>query len=429
MDKYSRRTFISNSLKGAAGLLAVSIVPFGISKFYNRSEENTKNFEKNTMYSDLIPLPIPILLKNKSSVPNEAEFDLTVQMSKKNFIKGKETNTLGYNGDYPGPVIRVKKGDKVSIKIKNNINEDTTVHWHGLQVDGENDVGPHNRIKSGGNWNPGFTINQPAATLWYHPHPHLLHKAGEQVYKGLAGLFYIDDDISDSLPIPKKYGVNDIPLIIEDKKLDSNGKFEYKLGMHDVMMSLQGGTILVNGTINPYLEVPSGKMSFRLLNGSNARFYEFLFSDNQRFYQIASDGGFLEKPVEMTKLILSPGERAEIIVDFSEYKKGDVVELTDQGTEFMKFVVTEEIQETFDIPDELAQIERIDPSKSFKTRSFVFQGMCSNVNINGKQMDMDRIDEYLDLNTTEIWEISNESSGKMGGMAHPFHAHGTVLNI
>lgn len=420
----SRRKFISNSLKGAAGLLAVSMVPIGINKFYNQSSLDTDNAQNDLMYSEQTPLPIPPLLKNKSTVPNEPEFHLTAQVSKMEFIKGKETNSLGYNGDYLGPVIRVRKGEKVSIKVKNNLNEETTVHWHGLEVNGEYDGGPHSIIKPDATWNPTFTISQSAATLWYHPH--LLLKTGEQVYKGLAGLFYIDDEVSDSLNIPKEYGVNDIPLVIQDKKVDSNGKFEYNLGMNDVMMGLQGGTILVNGAINPYLEVPRGKMRLRLLNGSNARIYEFRFSNNQKFYQIASDGGLLEKPVELTKLTLSPAERAEIIVDFSEYKKDDVVELANQGTQIMKFVVKEDKQKASDIPGKLAKIERIDSSKAVKTRKFVFQGIGSSGSINGKQMDMERVDEYLDLNTTEIWEISNKS---VGDMAHPFHAHGVQFQI
>jgi len=427
MDKYNRRKFLSYSLKGAAGLAAISLVPVGVNKIFNNNEMMNGNDSSGVPFSGGTPLPVPPLLKNMSSIPSKAEFQLSAQIAKTEFIEGKETDTYGYNGNYLGPVIRVRKGDEVSIKVKNNLNEETTVHWHGLEVDGENDGGPHSRIRPGETWNPKFTVTQPASTLWFHPH--LLHKTGEQVYKGLAGLFYVDDDVSDNLNLPNEYGVNDIPLVIQDKKLDANGRFEYRLGMHDVMMGLQGGTILVNGAVNPYLEVPRGKMRFRLLNGSNARIYELLFSNNQNFYQVASDGGLLEQPVEMTKLVLSPGERAEIIVDFSMFKDGDTFELTNQGTEFMKFMVTGKKQQDFNIPNQLTKIERIDSSKAVKTRKFIFQGMGSNVNINGKQMDMERMDEYLTLNTTEIWEISNESTGMMGGMAHPFHAHGVQFQI
>ncbi len=383
---------------------------------------NGQNTEEN-------PLPIPPLLKDNNPDPGKAEFTLTAQKSSMEFLKGKETETYGYNGDYLGPVIRVSKGEDVSIMVENELDEATTVHWHGLEVDGEQDGGPHSGIQPGSTWNPQFKIDQPAATLWYHPH--LLHKTGEHVYKGLAGLFYIDDEVSDSLNIPKDYGINDIPLIIQDRDLSADGKAKYDLDMHDIMMGIMGNTILVNGAINPYLEVPKGKVRLRLLNGSNARIYEFKMSNDQKFHQIGSDGGLLEKPVEMTKLVLSSAERAEIIVDFTDFKSGDTVQLFDQETSFMKFVVTDKETKEFPTLDSLAEIQKIDPEKAVRTREFVMQGTGRNVNINGKQMDMDRIDEELKLYDTEIWEISNESSGMMGNgaMAHPFHAHGIQFQV
>ncbi|WP_442600211.1 multicopper oxidase family protein [Neobacillus sp. D3-1R] len=374
-----------------------------------------------------IPLPIPPLLKDENPDPNKAEFTLVAQKGKMEFLKGKQTPTYGYNGDFLGPVIRVKKGDEVLVKVKNSLDEATTLHWHGLEVDGDQDGGPHNGIQPGTIWTPGFKIEQPAATLWYHPH--LFHKTAEHVYKGLAGLFYIDDEISNRLDIPKDYGVNDIPLVIQDRKFSSNGKMEYELSMHDGMMGLQGDTILVNGAINPYLEVPKGKVRLRLLNGSNARIYQFYLTNNQEFLQIASDGGLLENPVKISKLILSPGERAEIIVDFSSLRNGDTLDLTDQGFPFMKFKINKSKEnQQFVIPNKLTDIPKIDPSTAVTTRKFVLQGMGPNVNINGKQMDMDRIDETLKLHDTEIWEITNESTGMMG-MAHPFHAHGVQFQL
>ncbi|XJZ28064.1 multicopper oxidase family protein [Bacillota bacterium Lsc_1132] len=369
------------------------------------------------------PLPIPPLLKDQNPDPNKAEFQLTAQQGTMEFFKGKKTETYGYNGNYLGPVIRVHKGEEVSIKVKNNLKESTTVHWHGLEVNGNQDGGPHQGIQPGQTWNPQFTINQPAATLWYHPH--LLNKTAEHVYKGLAGLFYIDDDVSDRLNIPKDYGKNDIPLVIQDRNFNSDSTFEYKLGMHDIMMGLQGNTILVNGAVNPYLNVPAGKVRLRLLNGSNARTYAFRLSNNQQFYQIASDGGLLPSPVPMTKVVLGAGERAEIIVDFSSLKKGDSLYLMNQDAKFLKFVVNNQQPRTFDLPAKLVDFPKMNESAAVRTRQFVFQGMGSNVNINGKQMDMNRIDEQLKLHDTEIWEISNES----GGMAHPFHAHGVQFQI
>lgn len=390
-----------------------------------RSTEGVRNA---SIDNGEVPLPIPPLLEDVNPAPGKAEFRLVAQKGTTEFLKGKQTETYGYNGDYLGPVIRVRKGDEVSVQVTNELEEGTTVHWHGLEVDGEQDGGPHAGIEPGASWNPVFTVEQPAATLWFHPH--LMHKTGEQVYKGLAGLFYIEDEVSDRLDLPDEYGVNDVPLVIQDKDLDAKGRFEYDLSMHDVMMGLHGDTILVNGAVNPYWEVPRGLVRLRLLNGSNGRNYQFVFGDERVFYQIASDGGFLEQPVEMSNVILSPAERAEILVDFSGLEEGEVVELTDQGTPFMKFVGKGSRAEQVKVPDRLAEIPAIDPSVAVRTREFVFQGMGPHVNINGKQFEMERIDEVLKLHDTEIWEISNETRGMMGHeMAHPFHAHGVQFQV
>src|SRR5690606_785175 len=129
---------------------------------------------------------------------------------------------------------------------------------------------------------------------------------------------------------------------IQDKRFNADGSFKYELGMHDVMNGLQGDTMMVNGAVNPFLEVPRGMVRLRLLNGSNASVYELNLSNNQTFHQIASDGGFLEKPTEMKNIVLGPAERAEILVDFSGLEKGETVQLLNQGSAFMKFVIKTE---------------------------------------------------------------------------------------
>src|SRR5699024_4710685 len=319
------------------------------------------DFDNQSISTEEIPLPIPPLLKDENPDPNKAEFQITAQNSTKEFIPGRKTETMGYNGDYLGPVIRVRKGEEVMVKVGNELNDEiTTIHWHGLEVDGDKDGGPHSGIQPGETWSPEFKIEQPAATLWFHPHPE--QQTGRQVYNGLAGLFFIEDDVSERLDIPKDYGVNDVPLIIQDKRFNADGSFQYKLGMHDVMNGLQGNTMLVNGAINPFLEVPKGMIRLRLLNGSNAGVYELNFSNNQTFYQIASDGGFLEKPVEMNQIIVGPAERAEILVDFSEFEKGDEIQLLNQGSSFMKFAVNEEKQKEYTIPNQDRKSTRLNSS-------------------------------------------------------------------
>lgn len=374
-------------------------------------------------------LPIPPILEDKNPEEGKAEFDLKVQYGKSEFIEGYETNTLGYNGDYLGPIIKVNKGEDVKINVDNTLKDPTTVHWHGLEVPAEMDGGPHQVVEPNSKWEPYFTIDQPAATLWYHPH--LLHKTGEQVYKGLAGLFYIEDEVSKKLDIPKEHGVNDIPLVVQDKRLTDNGDIPYELSMRDVMNGFLGDTVLINGAVNPELDVKNEVIRLRLLNGSNARAYEFNFSNNIEFNQIASDGGFLEEPVKMDKVSLAPAERAEVLLDLSDYKVGDKIKLRDGNYNLMTINIVEDVNKTNEIPENLVEIEDYNRDEVEKRREFVMSGMGPMVSINGKQMNMDRIDERLNLNELEEWTITNDSAGMgmMNSTPHPFHVHGVQFRI
>jgi len=407
---------------------------------------NEKSAEKANDFSDLVeskPLPIPPILEDMDPDQNKAEFHLTAQEGISEILSGVDSKTLGYNGHILGPIIRVQKGEKVKVKMKNDLSEATTLHWHGLRVDGENDGGPHSGIMPGETWEPEFTIEQPAATLWYHPH--FMEATAKQVYEGLAGLIYIEDEISKSLHIPQEHGVNDFPLIIQDRKLDTDGNMKYEPNMTDMMMGLYGNAFLINGAVSPYLEVPKGIVRLRILNGSNGRTYRFSLDDVEEFHQIASDGGLLERPVEMSEVRLSPAERAEILVDFSSFETGEKVTLINNASdstdptsqldgetetiELMEFIVTGEESGVNEIPSQLTKIELPDPSKAVKTREFVMSGVGQTLTINDKTMDMDRIDEVVDLDTTEIWEVYNRHTGIKGGMPHPFHLHGVQFQV
>ena len=173
-----------------------------------------------------------------------------------------------------------------------------------------------------------FTVDQEGATLWFHSHAH--QKSAEQVYNGLSGLIFVEDEHSDSLDLPKEYGVNDFLLILQERFFDEDNQFNY-----DTVYNFDGttgDTPLVNRTIRPYIEVGQDWVRLRVVNGSNARNYQLRLSDESFFYQIATDGGFLETPVERKEFLLSPGERAEIVVDMSKYKVGEEVSLVDIST-------------------------------------------------------------------------------------------------
>src|SRR5699024_9481728 len=137
-----------------------------------------------------------------------------------------------------------------------------------------------------------FEVTQEASTLWFHPHPD--GKTAEQVYNGLAGLVYIEDDNSKSLNLPNKYGENDIPLIFQDRTIDDEKQMNYDAGMNE--HGTIGETSLVSRTINPKWTVNQEKVRFRLLNGFNARNYTFKLNTGDAFVQVATDGGFLNAP-------------------------------------------------------------------------------------------------------------------------------------
>lgn len=278
-------------------------------------------------------------------------------------------------------------------------------------------------IRPGTVWQPSFVVDQPAATLWFHPH--VIGSTAIQVYEGLAGLLIVEDEDSDRLNIPKDYGVNDIPLIIQDRSFNRDGSFDYSSNMMDGVL---GDTILVNGAITPILNVNQVNMRFRIVNGANARNFDLELSNRKEFYQIASDGGFLEKPVKSQRLFLSPGERAEIIVDFSDYSEGDVIFLNSGNMRIMTFVVGKESVDTTEIPDTLVEVADLDVSKVTAIKMIELDGMGHMVSLNGRQFDIQRIDDNITLGAIEIWEITTLRT-MMGGMGHPFHIHGTQFQV
>lgn len=392
-------------------VLIVNFLVSNLSLLRGRNETQTGN-----------KLKIPELLQDQNPDPNVADFILDAQSGETNLIGSRLTQTLGYNGSYLGPVIRIKQGEKVNFQVNNQLSFSTTIHWHGLVVDGEQDGGPHQGIQPGESWSPTFTVDQPAATLWFHPH--LMGDTANQVYYGLAGLIYIDDENSEKLNLPKDYGVDDIPLIVQDRSFNSDGSFDYRTSMMGVVA---GDTILINGTVSPYLNVNKGNIRFRILNASNSQNFEFKMSNGIDFQQIATDGGFLEAPLTRKSIFLSPGERIEVIIDFSKTKR-NTVSLMLGNRSIMDINLISSNADTTEIPDSLTTIAPLQLNDNLKTRVFELQSMGISGTINDKYFDMNRIDEEVSLNESEIWIIKN-IGGMMQRSGHPFHVHGTQFQV
>jgi len=405
----------------ALGLLAILILYFAMSM--KNLRETPEGINIGSAGSDRA-LPIPLLLEPSDSDAKSVDYQIKVQEGRTNIIGNKETPTLGYNSSILGPVIKVSRGEEVRMHITNELGEETSVHWHGLEVEGTKDGGPHQVIPTGSTWEPVFAIDQPAATLWFHPH--VIGTTAIQVYYGLAGLLIIEDENSKSLNLPDNYGVNDIPLIIQDRSFNQDGSFLY---FDNMMDGAYGDYILVNGAITPYLEVDQIKMRFRIVNGANARNFDLRLSDGNFFYQIASDGGLLEKPLPGDSLLISPGERAEIIIDFSTYYEGDKIQLVSDNELVMTFRVEGKAPDDTVIPEVLTTIEKLDESQVSGFKTIQLDGMGHMVTLNGQKFDIDRIDDNVALGSTEIWEISASRAMMMGSPGHPFHIHGTQFQI
>ncbi len=177
------------------------------------------------------------------------------------------------------------------------------------------DGGPHQPIASGATWRPELTLSQQPATAWYHSHIH--GATARHVQMGLAGVLQIDDGQDDARGLPSRYGVDDLTLVLQDRRFTRQGQFDQSLSMSERMMGFLGDTIIVNGQVDATAVVPKGLVRLRLLNGSNGRIYTLAFSDKRFFHLVATDSGYLDQPIRISELRVSPGERAEVLVDFS----------------------------------------------------------------------------------------------------------------
>lgn len=354
-------------------------------------------------------------------------FDLAMQSGESDLGQDAMTPTWGINGPHLAPTIRAEQGERVRVNVTNELGEASTLHWHGMHLPAEMDGGPHQMVAPGDTWSPSWTVDQPAASLWYHPHPH--GQTAEHVYRGLAGMFIIDDEHESALPLPREYGVDDIPLIVQDRKFHDDGTLDASTSFMQ-STGIIGDTVLVNGTPGAYFEVTTNTVRLRILNGSNTRPYNFAFEDDRAFSIIGTDGGLLEAPVEASSIQLSPGERAEVIVTFTPGEQvrlqsgpsdgGDRLAGGEDHLDIMQFRVADRLDGLTAVPAQLVDVPRMDESTATRTRTFDLSGYA----INNQMMDMGRIDEVVTLGDTEIWTVTN-----IDGQTHNFHVHDVQFQI
>lgn len=413
-----------------------------------------------TPYQDPLPLPA-VATPIQGTIGGKAYYEIAMTEQFQQLHSDLPlTRVWGYNGTFPGPTIEAYKGDSVTVIWRNDLRYaetgqlrtehallvDTclhgpdhtgqmpvaTVHLHGGKVAPESDGNP-DLVFAPGEQSPLFEYpnDQSAATLWYHDHG--LGITRLNVMMGMAGLYLIRDDNEQSLNLPS--GEFEIPLVFQDRSFNADGSLYYP---EEWQPHFFGNTILVNGMVWPYHVVKQGVYRFRLLNGSNSRTYNLSFSNGMSFDLIATDLGLRETPLTVNAITFSPGERVEILVDFTGIPSGtEIILENDAPAPFpglpgigvvpntMKFIVSGESGFIFSTPDTLESVPIVSENMALLERTFELITIppldCGDHThpiwtINGLMWD--DITEYPELGTTEIWTWKNQS-----GVSHPMHMH------
>jgi len=368
-------------------------------------------------------LPIPNLLTPDA----RNQVQLVVQAGKTAFGPHNAT-TWGYNGNLLGPAISLRKGQALTVNIHNTLDEETTLHWHGLEVPGEVDGGPHGVITPGGKRSVTFTPDQRAATCWFHPHQH--GKTGRQVAMGLAGLVLIEDDESRLLRLPKQWGIDDVPVIVQDKKFTADGQIDYQLDVMTAAVGWFGDTLLTNGALYPQHNAPKGWLRLRLLNGCNARSLNFAASDKRPLYVVASDGGLLAEPVNVTELPMLMGERFDVLVDISDGKPFDLITLpvSQMGMAVAPFDKPQPVLRiqpllvtaSGALPDTLTNMPTL-PSLEGLTQRKLQLSMDPMLDMMGMQALMEKYGDQAMAGMHHGQMMGHMNHGKMGEMDHGGH--------
>jgi FtsP/CotA-like multicopper oxidase with cupredoxin domain len=379
--------------------------------------------------------PGPAVLRNLSAEPGVVEVELTAAPARISLLPGVTTDVFAYDGRVPGPLLEVWEGDRVTVRFRNRLPVETTVHWHGLHLPFDSDGSPFHPVAPGGERLYTFTVQAGSAgTYWYHPHPH--HHTGEQVARGLYGGIVVRarDD-----PLPAT--LTERFIILSDNRLTAEGAIDLSpagspAARVDFENGREGPHLLVNGEVMPTLRIRAGEVQrWRVLNASAGRYYR-LSVPGHTLLHVGSDGGLFEHPVEVEEILLASAERVELLVRGSGAPGSRV---TVRSLPYDRYIrqtrpadwelpldlftlayADEPVVPPLDLPDRLRAVPPIDTTAVSATRVMALtQGF-----INGRPTDMERVDVSAALGATEIWQVEN-----LVGMDHPFHLHGFQFQV
>lgn len=352
---------------------------------------------------------------------------------------GKMAAALMLNGSVPSPLLRVRRGAPFRVTMQNDLATEFILHWHGLAPPVEMDGHPRLAVPSGAKKEYAFTVNDRAGTYWYHSHAHM--RTGEHTNKGISGLLIVQDDEEDALRLPS--GARELPIILQDKRLDANGMPYYSTQGPAHMVGFMGAEPFANGVHRAYHEVETAVYRLRLLNASNARVFRLALSTGAGMTLIGNDGGLLPAPVSVTSIDLAPAERVDVLLDLRTAKVGERVmlqsaaytipgamgvmggaNLQGQAMDLVEFRVAKSVRDTTRIPTRFPAVALPDPAQAAHTRTFRFNSRMMDHMINDKLYEMSRVDETVPFGRTELWRFVNESN-----FAHPVHVHATHFRV
>jgi len=376
----------------------------------------------------------PPILENISTLPKTVEVNITAAVTTLSLQPGVTSEVFAYNGTVPGPTLDLREGDHVIVHFRNNLPEPTTVHWHGIHLPFDSDGSPFQPLKPGETHDYSFTVRPgTAGTYWYHPHPD--RRTGFAIGKGLFGAIVVHA-ADDPLPaMPEKLIILSDNRFLKDGAIDFPDPQSHHGGL-DEENGREGPVLFVNGHVMPTITIRSGEVQrWRIVNGSAGRIYRIALSGHT-FLHVGSDGGLFEKPVEVKEILLTTGERVELLVrgtdapgtktvlqnlPYDRYAPQTRPSDWETTRDLLTLQTTNEAPVTpVAIPATLRKIIPLDTTKVTAVRTIVLsQGL-----INGKTMDMSRVDISTTVGATEIWEIEN-----IVGMDHPFHLHGFQFQV
>lgn len=420
--RLSRRGFL-----GVLGISALGAASFGSLALPGSAGQTAELLHSRVKLPEpfTVPLPIPPVARPVRSDAKADYYRIVQRETLVELLPGLRTPILSYDGTFPGPTLVSRGGRRTVVNHRNELRVPTVVHLHGGHTPSGSDGYPTDLVLPNDARDYDYPCDQRAATLWYHDHR--MDFSGRQVYRGLAGFHLIQDDEEETLPLPK--GERDLPLMIVDRAFDEDGSLRYPAAHHgvadDYVEGVLGDVILVNGAPWPLLEVDAARYRLRILNASNARHYRLRLDPATTLQQIGSDGGLLDRPVPHAELDIAPGERFDVVVDFSAYPPGTAVTVrnglgTGSAGQVMRFIVARRASDESSVPAVLSTMERLDPARAVRTRVWRFArgevGGHERWLVNDAPYDPDRTDAEIRLGELEIWRFVTD-------LHHPVHVH------